>query len=88
MVLYLSTAIWLHCGQNPSAALVILFPISCRRVSKPFIKKNDPKNEALAKLGMMKPLSPKPVSSLLSGHLNSSAERAVYLVSNRLGATQ
>ncbi|NXU45190.1 MY15B protein, partial [Drymodes brunneopygia] len=39
-----------------------------RRVSKPFIKKNDPKNEALAKLGMMNS-SPQPsVSSLLSGH--------------------
>ncbi|NWU06992.1 MY15B protein, partial [Cephalopterus ornatus] len=47
-----------------------------RRVSKPFIKKNDPKDEALAKLGMMNP-SPHPsVSSLLSGHLKSSAERA------------
>ncbi|XP_010135524.1 PREDICTED: unconventional myosin-XV, partial [Buceros rhinoceros silvestris] len=34
-----------------------------RRVSKPFIKKNDPKNEALAKLGMMKPPSPKPPPS-------------------------
>ncbi|KAL2297686.1 hypothetical protein Nmel_016240 [Mimus melanotis] len=35
-----------------------------RRVSKPFIKKNDPKNEALAKLGMMKASpqrSPSPV---------------------------
>ncbi|XP_058278918.1 myosin XVB [Hirundo rustica] len=30
-----------------------------RRVSKPFIKKKDPKNEALAKLGMMNP-SPQP----------------------------
>ncbi|XP_014744616.1 PREDICTED: unconventional myosin-XVB-like, partial [Sturnus vulgaris] len=30
-----------------------------RRVSKPFMKKNDPKNEALAKLGMMK-ASPQP----------------------------
>ncbi|NWV33907.1 MY15B protein, partial [Grantiella picta] len=38
-----------------------------RRVSKPFIKKNDPKNEALAKLGMMSS-SPRSVSSLLSGH--------------------
>ncbi|NXB54126.1 MY15B protein, partial [Leucopsar rothschildi] len=38
-----------------------------RRVSKPFMKKNDPKNEALAKLGMMK-ASPQPsVSSLFSG---------------------
>ncbi|NWU77042.1 MY15B protein, partial [Onychorhynchus coronatus] len=46
-----------------------------RRISKPFIKKNDPKNEALAKLGMMN-TSPHPsVSSLLSGHLESSAER-------------
>ncbi|NXU19063.1 MY15B protein, partial [Pardalotus punctatus] len=44
-----------------------------RRVSKPFIKKNDPKNEALAKLGMMSP-SPHPsVSSLLSGHPKGSA---------------
>ncbi|XP_041265307.1 myosin XVB [Onychostruthus taczanowskii] len=35
-----------------------------RRVSKPFLKKNDPKNEALAKLGMMNPSpqrSPSPV---------------------------
>ncbi|XP_054372871.1 myosin XVB [Molothrus ater] len=35
-----------------------------RRVSRPFIKKNDPKNEALAKLGMMNPSpqrSPSPV---------------------------
>ncbi|NXM36160.1 MY15B protein, partial [Oxyruncus cristatus] len=47
-----------------------------RRVSKPFIKKNDPKNEALAKLGMMNPSSHPSVSSLLSGHLKSSAERA------------
>ncbi|NXA58662.1 MY15B protein, partial [Mohoua ochrocephala] len=47
-----------------------------RRVSKPFIRKNDPKNEALAKLGMMDP-SPHPsVSSLLSGHFQSSAGRA------------
>ncbi|NXB77383.1 MY15B protein, partial [Donacobius atricapilla] len=46
-----------------------------RRVSKPFIKKNDPKNEALAKLGMMNP-SPQPsVSPLLSGYFRSSAER-------------
>ncbi|XP_009989819.1 PREDICTED: unconventional myosin-XV-like [Tauraco erythrolophus] len=30
-----------------------------RRVSKPFMKKNDPKNEALAKLGMMNLPSPK-----------------------------
>ncbi|NXP22696.1 MY15B protein, partial [Scytalopus superciliaris] len=47
-----------------------------RRVSKPFIKKNDPKNEALAKLGMMNPSPQPPVSSLLSGHLKSSEERA------------
>ncbi|NXK33000.1 MY15B protein, partial [Piprites chloris] len=47
-----------------------------RRVSKPFVKKNDPKNEALAKLGMMNPSSQPSVSSLLSGHLKSSAERA------------
>ncbi|NXW77734.1 MY15B protein, partial [Hirundo rustica] len=47
-----------------------------RRVSKPFIKKKDPKNEALAKLGMMNP-SPQPsVSPLLSGYFRSSAERA------------
>ncbi|NWI08496.1 MY15B protein, partial [Crypturellus soui] len=37
-----------------------------RRVSKPFVKKNDPKNEALAKLGMMNLQSPKSVSFLLS----------------------
>ncbi|NXO35535.1 MY15B protein, partial [Locustella ochotensis] len=47
-----------------------------RRVSKPFIKKNDPKNEALAKLGMMN-TSPQPsVSPLFSGYFRSSAERA------------
>ncbi|NWS29309.1 MY15B protein, partial [Polioptila caerulea] len=50
--------------------------VPTRRVSKPFIKKNDPKNEALAKLGMMN-CSPQPsVSSLLSGYFRSSAERA------------
>ncbi|NXQ98392.1 MY15B protein, partial [Sagittarius serpentarius] len=47
-----------------------------RRVSKPFMKKNDPKNEALAKLGMMNLSSSKSVSSLLSVHLKSSAETA------------
>ncbi|NWV04648.1 MY15B protein, partial [Ptilonorhynchus violaceus] len=47
-----------------------------RRVSKPFIRKNDPKNEALAKLGMMSPSSDRSVSSLLSGHPKSSADRA------------
>ncbi|XP_038013497.1 myosin XVB [Motacilla alba alba] len=39
-------------------------PFQPTRVSKPFIKKNDPKNEALAKLGMMNPSpqrSPSPV---------------------------
>ncbi|NXD87111.1 MY15B protein, partial [Halcyon senegalensis] len=36
-----------------------------RKVSKPFIKKNDPKNEALAKLGMANLPCPKSVSSLL-----------------------
>ncbi|NXP42439.1 MY15B protein, partial [Leiothrix lutea] len=47
-----------------------------RRVAKPFIKKNDPKNEALAKLGMMNH-SPLPsVSPLLSPYFRSSAERA------------
>ncbi|NWX29036.1 MY15B protein, partial [Notiomystis cincta] len=46
-----------------------------RRISKPFLKKNDPKNEALAKLGMMNS-SPLPsVSSWLSGLFRSSAER-------------
>ncbi|NXW29105.1 MY15B protein, partial [Phaetusa simplex] len=45
-----------------------------RRVSKPFLKKNDPKNEALAKLGMMNLASPKSVSSSLSSHLR--VERA------------
>ncbi|PKU38222.1 unconventional myosin-xv-like [Limosa lapponica baueri] len=35
-----------------------------RRVSKPFIKKNDPKNEALAKLGMMNLASPKSPNAL------------------------
>ncbi|NXI11307.1 MY15B protein, partial [Irena cyanogastra] len=47
-----------------------------RRVSKPFIKRNDPKNEALAKLGMMSPSPQRSVSSLLSGYFRSSAERA------------
>ncbi|NWZ61059.1 MY15B protein, partial [Acrocephalus arundinaceus] len=48
-----------------------------RRAPKPFIKKNDPKNEALAKLGMMAGNSPQPpVSPLLSGYFRSSAERA------------
>ncbi|NWU64387.1 MY15B protein, partial [Pterocles burchelli] len=42
-----------------------------RRVSKPFMKKNDPKDEALAKLGMMNLSSPKSVSSFFSGHLRS-----------------
>ncbi|NXX78304.1 MY15B protein, partial [Urocolius indicus] len=46
-----------------------------RRVSKPFFKKNDPKNEALAKLGMMNHPPPKAVSSLFSSHPKSSAER-------------
>ncbi|XP_061222898.1 myosin XVB isoform X2 [Neopsephotus bourkii] len=35
-----------------------------RKVSKPFMKKNDPKNEALAKLGMMNLPSPKSTSPL------------------------
>ncbi|KFQ17293.1 Unconventional myosin-XVB, partial [Merops nubicus] len=47
-----------------------------RRVSKPFIKKNDPKNEALAKLGMMNLPSPKSVSFFFYDHFRSSAERA------------
>ncbi|KFP33553.1 Unconventional myosin-XVB, partial [Colius striatus] len=47
-----------------------------RRVSKPFFKKNDPKNEALAKLGMMNHPPPRAVSSLFSIHPKSSAERA------------
>ncbi|NXE87586.1 MY15B protein, partial [Menura novaehollandiae] len=47
-----------------------------RRVSKPFVKRNDPKNEALAKLGMMNPSSCPSVSSFLSDHLKSSADRA------------
>ncbi|NXC13914.1 MY15B protein, partial [Corythaeola cristata] len=42
-----------------------------RRMSKPFMKKNDPKNEALAKLGMMNLPSPKSVSALLSDHLRA-----------------
>ncbi|NXO25413.1 MY15B protein, partial [Cisticola juncidis] len=47
-----------------------------RRVPKPFIKKNDPKNEALAKLGMMNPSAQPSVSPLLSGYCRSSAQRA------------
>ncbi|XP_009878223.1 PREDICTED: unconventional myosin-XVB-like [Charadrius vociferus] len=35
-----------------------------RRVSKPFMKKNDPKNEALAKLGMMNLTTPKSPNAL------------------------
>ncbi|NXN91924.1 MY15B protein, partial [Rhinopomastus cyanomelas] len=50
--------------------------VPVRRVSKPFVRKNDPKNEALAKLGMVKLQSPKSVSSFLSGHLKGSAEKA------------
>ncbi|NWY60747.1 MY15B protein, partial [Chionis minor] len=42
-----------------------------REVRKPFMKKNDPKNEALAKLGMMNLAAPKSVSSSLSGHLRA-----------------
>ncbi|NXG51548.1 MY15B protein, partial [Psilopogon haemacephalus] len=57
-----------------------------RRVSKPFLKKNDPKNEALAKLGMMNLPSPKPVSSLLSGDFKSSAERASMPILQQLGS--
>ncbi|KFR17459.1 Unconventional myosin-XVB, partial [Opisthocomus hoazin] len=53
-----------------------------RRVSKPFTKKNDPKNEALAKLGMMNLPSPKPVSSLFSGHLKAHQRGLVYPISN------
>ncbi|NXP62413.1 MY15B protein, partial [Chloropsis cyanopogon] len=46
-----------------------------RRVSKPFIKRNDPKNEALTKLGMMNP-SPEPsVSSLLSQVTSGAQQR-------------
>ncbi|NXS11644.1 MY15B protein, partial [Neodrepanis coruscans] len=44
-----------------------------RKVSKPFIKKSDPKNEALAKLGMMNSPSRPPVSFLLSDHLKLSS---------------
>uniref|UniRef100_A0A8C3UIQ3 Myosin XVB n=1 Tax=Catharus ustulatus TaxID=91951 RepID=A0A8C3UIQ3_CATUS len=42
-----------------------------RKVAKPFVKKSDPKNEALAKLGMMKASPQPPVSSLLSGYFRS-----------------
>ncbi|NWR78686.1 MY15B protein, partial [Centropus unirufus] len=48
-----------------------------RRSSKPFIKKSDPKDEALAKLGMMNLPPSKSVSSLLSGHLSSSASSSI-----------
>ncbi|NXN89606.1 MY15B protein, partial [Bombycilla garrulus] len=47
-----------------------------RRVSAPFVRRNDPKNEALAKLGMMSPSPQRSVSSLLSGYFRSSAETA------------
>ncbi|KFU93392.1 Putative unconventional myosin-XVB, partial [Chaetura pelagica] len=53
-----------------------------RRPSKPFMKKNDPKNEALAKLGMMNLPSPKSVSSLLSSHLRAQQRRPVYTSSS------
>uniref|UniRef100_A0A803YER5 SH3 domain-containing protein n=1 Tax=Meleagris gallopavo TaxID=9103 RepID=A0A803YER5_MELGA len=42
-------------------------PIEPARVSKPFMKRNDPKNEALAKLGMMNLNSPKSVSKKPKG---------------------
>ncbi|NXA04421.1 MY15B protein, partial [Sapayoa aenigma] len=44
-----------------------------RRVPKPFIKKNDPKNEALAKLGMMNFPSRPPVSSWSPQELSSAS---------------
>ncbi|NXH48355.1 MY15B protein, partial [Dicaeum eximium] len=47
-----------------------------RRVAQPFIKKNDPKNEALAKLGMRNSSPQRSVSPLLSGYFRTSAERA------------
>ncbi|KFQ92678.1 Unconventional myosin-XVB, partial [Nipponia nippon] len=53
-----------------------------RKVAKPFMKKNDPKNEALAKLGMMNLQSPKSVSSLLSGHLRAQQRGPVHPASN------
>ncbi|NXP05146.1 MY15B protein, partial [Thinocorus orbignyianus] len=56
-----------------------------RRVSQPFMKKNDPKNEALAKLGMMNLASPKSVSSLLS---KNSAERACISTSSSIKEKQ
>ncbi|NXJ34910.1 MY15B protein, partial [Ciconia maguari] len=59
-----------------------------RRVPKPFMKKNDPKNEALAKLGMMNLPSPKSVSSLLSSHLRAQKRGPLYPISNSLGATR
>ncbi|NWS73365.1 MY15B protein, partial [Crotophaga sulcirostris] len=49
-----------------------------RRLSKPFLKKSDPKNEALAKLGMMNLPPSKPVSSLLSSHLRNQQRGTAY----------
>ncbi|NXQ42318.1 MY15B protein, partial [Catharus fuscescens] len=60
--------------SRPAPEPLPLQPV--RKVAKPFIKKSDPKNEALAKLGMMKASPQPPVSSLLSGYFRSSAERA------------
>ncbi|NXK78026.1 MY15B protein, partial [Amazona guildingii] len=59
-----------------------------RKVSKPFVKKNDPKNEALAKLGMMNLPSPKSVSSFLCGQLKSSAERVCISTSSSIKEKQ
>ncbi|NXM82821.1 MY15B protein, partial [Oenanthe oenanthe] len=60
--------------SRPAPEPLPLQPV--RRVSKPFMKKNDPKDEALAKLGMMKSSPQPPVSPLLSGYFRSSAQRA------------
>ncbi|NWQ79685.1 MY15B protein, partial [Columbina picui] len=59
-----------------------------RRVPKPFIKKNDPKNEALAKLGMMNLPSPKSVSSLFSSHLRTQQRGAPGAASSSIKAKQ
>lgn len=54
--------------------LLLLFNLAFRNISKPFVKKNDPKEEALAKLGIMG-LSPPPVSVVC--HFRFRTDRSV-----------
>uniref|UniRef100_A0A8C5TZT5 Myosin XVB n=1 Tax=Malurus cyaneus samueli TaxID=2593467 RepID=A0A8C5TZT5_9PASS len=55
-------------------------PQPFERAPKPFIKRNDPKNEALAKLGMMSSSPQPPVSPLPCADPKSWAGRAVQLL--------